>query len=92
MPTVDVSLNILTLFFIVLGAGLLGFILRGGQLRKKQLKIMELKNEMVSNHAQILDLERECVSLESKLRETKTPVLPMKIAVSDQQVETRGVR
>lgn len=83
MFTIDVSLNVLSLLIIILASGLAGFGLRGNQIRKKQLKIVELRKEMVHSHAQILELEREFVILESRLRDTKTPVLPIKSAAKN---------
>jgi hypothetical protein len=94
MLTIDVSLNVLTLLLIVLASGLIGFGLKGRQIRKKQFKIVELRKEMVNNHAQILELEREFVVLESKLRETQTRVLPIKMpaksAVQGEQREAQS--
>ncbi len=79
MPNIEIPMSLLTLILVILISGFIGFVLRGGQLKKKQLKISELRREMVSNHAQILEMEKEFVALESRLRDAKTPILPFKV-------------
>ena len=89
MFTVDLSISLLSFLLITLGAGLIGFALRGRQLKKKQFKISSLRREMINNHAYILELEKENVDLELQLRGTKTPVMPLKIAGKDYPEENR---
>ena len=52
-------------------------LLRSRQLKKKQFKIAELRKEIVYNHAQILELQTEYVTLEKSLNISKATVLPM---------------
>jgi hypothetical protein len=78
MLETEFTLNVLSLIGIVSGAMLTGFYLRSRQLKKKQYKISELRKEMVYNHAQILELQKEYVSLEKSLQGHHiAPVLPM---------------
>jgi len=78
--SIDFSLSAISLLVIVAAAALVGFACRSRQLRKKQLRIVELKKEMIHNHAYILELQKEYVALEMKLQSTETPVLQISTA------------
>jgi hypothetical protein len=79
MSSIELSMNVLTLTLVLLAAGLIGYVLKNRQLSKKQMKILELRKEMVSNHAHILELQKDIVALEMELRKFRTaaPVLPL---------------
>jgi hypothetical protein len=83
MLSVEFTLNVLSLIFLVSGALFAGYLLRSRQLKKKQFKIVELRKEIVYNHAQILELQMEYVALEKTMHKTKAPVLPMNAAMPD---------
>jgi hypothetical protein len=83
MLNVEFTLNVLSLILIVLGAVFAGYYLRSRQLKKKQFKISELRKEIVYNHAQILELQMEYVSLEKSLNSNKATVRPMNAVVND---------
>ncbi len=83
MLNVEFTLNVLTLIFIVSGAMFTGYYLRSRQLKKKQHKIAELRKEIVYNHAQILELQTEYVTLEKSLNISKATILPMNIIAAD---------
>jgi hypothetical protein len=83
MLNVEFTLNVLTLILMVSGAMSVGYYLRSRQLKKKQFKISELRKEIVYNHAQILELQTECVTLEKSMNISKATVLPMNTIISD---------
>lgn len=83
MLNVEFTLNVLTLIFVVSGAMFTGYYFRSRQLKKKQHKIAELRKEIVYNHAQILELQTEYVTLEKSLNSSKATVLPMNIIAAD---------
>jgi hypothetical protein len=83
MLNVEFTLNVLSLIFIVLGAVFAGYYLRSRQLKKKQFKISELRKEIVYNHAQILELQMEYVSLEKSMNSSKATVRPMNPVVNE---------
>jgi hypothetical protein len=83
MLNVEFTLNVFSLTLIVSVALFFGYYLRSRQLKKKQFKIAELRKEIVYNHAQILELQTECVGLEKSMNVSKTPVLPMNKAVEE---------
>ena len=83
MLNVEFTLNVLSLILMVSGAVCFGYYLRSRQLKKKQFKISELRKEIVYNHAQILELQTECVTLEKSMNISKATVLPMNKIISD---------
>ena len=83
MLYVEFTLNVLSLILLISGALFAGYLLRSGQLKKKQQKIAELRKEIVYNHAQILEFQMEYVALEKSLKTTQATVLPMKPVISD---------
>lgn len=83
MLNVEFTLNVLNLILIVSGALGLGYYLRSRQLKKKQFKISELRKEIVYNHAMILELQSEYVTLEKSINTGKATVLPMNSVVAD---------
>jgi hypothetical protein len=44
----------------------LGFLFKSGVIYKQRKKILNLENEMVSNHAQILSLEKKLAEIKSE--------------------------
>jgi hypothetical protein len=74
MFSVEFSINILFLALAILASGFVGYSLRTRQLRKKNFKIVELRKEMVDNHAHILELQKEYVELEARFMESKKQV------------------
>ena len=62
---------------VVLGAFIFGFLLRGSQIKRARRRIIELEKEMLNNHAEILELQKERASLLRQMKESKIPVIPM---------------
>src|SRR5215475_1158667 len=83
MFSIEFSVNILVLAMAMLVAGFIGYSLRSRQLRKKQYKIVELRKEMVDNHAHILQLQKEYVDLQLKFKDDKTPVVGIRNVVKE---------
>jgi hypothetical protein len=83
MLNVECNLTVLNLIFLIGGSLIMGYLLRSRQLKKKQFKISELRKEIVYNHAQILELQKEYVGLEKSVNNGRTPVLPMKKIIAD---------
>ena len=80
MFSVEFSMNIILLALAILASGFIGYSLRTHQLRKKNFKIVELRKEMVDNHAHILELQKEYVELEARLMESKKQVHTIRAA------------
>ncbi len=66
-----------------LGLGLIltftaGFLLRSAQLRAHRRRILQLEKEMLRNHADILDLQKEKADLMRQMRDSdSSPVIPI---------------
>ena len=85
MLAIEITLNL----FIVLGligfAFVAGFVLRGQKLSALKEKIAELETEMLNNHANILQLQREKALLENQLQQSQIPVIPITAAKDDKE-------
>jgi hypothetical protein len=77
MLAIIIPVNIYLFGSLLLLAFLTGIIIRRTQSKKLQKKVYELENEMLSNHADILDLQKEKAILEQKLKELHIPVIPI---------------
>ena len=69
MLTIEFSITVSSLSIIIVTAVMIGFVFRSRQLKKKQIKISELRKEMINNHAYILELQKEFIKLEMKLND-----------------------
>lgn len=85
MPSFELSLNFLWLPFIVFVSALAGFLLRSAQLKKVRQKVLSLENEMLQNHAEILQLQKELVKLQNNPGNSKTPVVNIKDSSSEEK-------
>jgi hypothetical protein len=63
----------------LIGAGFIaGFLLRSSQLKKLKKKVAELEREMVTSHAEILELQKDKLVLQEKLKgSSNIPVIPI---------------
>jgi hypothetical protein len=75
MLAIEVTIHVLPLIAIVLMAGAAGFFFRSSQLKSSRKKVFELEKEMLSNHAEILELQREKAELTKHLRQPNIPVI-----------------
>ena len=78
MLTFEFSLNAIVLVGIIAASGFAGFTLRSRQLAKSRMKLAKAENEMISSHAEILELQKEYMTMELKLRGIKDPVIVMR--------------
>jgi len=91
MFNIDVTISLIALFPIILIAGLIGYAFKSGQVRKKQMKVVKLRKEIVSSHAYILELQKECVDLENQLNNSRVSEIPLKTIGKDFHDEDRNV-
>lgn len=80
MLLIKLPIDVSMLIGIVAVAFSSGFLLRGAQLKKLKSRISELEREMMENHAEILDLQKERLTLECQLKgESSIPVIPITV-------------
>jgi hypothetical protein len=78
MLFIPLTLDVIWLGAIIIGAFTTGFLFRSGQLKKYNHKISELEKEMVLSHAEILELQKEKLVLEEKIKNPSSiPVIPI---------------
>jgi len=85
MLSIEFTINIFVFGLVVLVAAIIGYSLRSRKIMKSLLKIEQLEREVLSNYAQILDLEKENTTMENKLQDIKIPVIAMKATIRDEQ-------
>ena len=87
MFTLDLIINPFVVLAALIGGAILGFSLGKGKLAKKQSRIVELETEMMSSHAEVLELQKAYVQLERKIGDQSSPVIAMKIKEKDSPKE-----
>jgi len=91
MLAIQLNINVLLLAAMVAAAAFLGFIFRSQQIGSLRRKVIELENEMLSNHSEILDLQRENASLEQQMKQLHIPVISMKTSREDKSSDQLDV-
>ena len=72
MITPEVTVNIFALLAISLLSVFLGLFVRKNLTKKSNLRISELENEMLNNHKEILELQKENIRLNAVLYKIHT--------------------
>ena len=83
MLAIELTLNVFVLAGTVLIAFLLGYLIRRKQIRSLNRKVLELETEMLINHADILELQKQKAVLEQNLQSSKIPVIPLNPSKED---------
>ncbi len=92
LTTFEFSVNILVLMVLSLVSAFIGYKFKKGMEAKKQSKINQLEKEMVQNHAEILQLQKEYCVMEQKLRDLTKPVISMKITAKEEEQQEENQR
>ena len=77
MLVIELTLNVFVLTGIVIASFLIGFLIKRDQIQSLKRKIVDLENEMLNNHADILELQKNKALLEQNLQASKIPVIPL---------------
>jgi hypothetical protein len=78
MLTLEFSMNILILFAVIMSSLFIGFKFRSKQIAKNHSRVMQLESEMIHSHAEILELQKEYITMELKMRGIADPVIAMR--------------
>jgi hypothetical protein len=81
--TLEFVVNPIVILVVAVGSALVGFLAFRIKLAKSHAKLRQLENEMMSSHAEILELQKIYVKMEAKLKEQAIPVIPMKLTGKD---------
>lgn len=88
MLAIPITVNLFVLVGSLALSALIGFAFRSGQIKSLRNKIANLEKEMLVTHAEILDLQREKVNLEYKLKESSPiPVIPINTVTEDKNTD-----
>jgi uncharacterized protein YneF (UPF0154 family) len=77
MIAMDITLKLVTLIMMITGSFAFGFLLQRRQIAKQKMRVAKLSKEMVDNHAEILELQKEFVALQKGEKPSRTPVLAL---------------
>ena len=77
MIAMDITIRLITLLGLTCGSFCFGFLLQRKQIAKQKMRVAKLSKEMVDNHAEILELQKEFVALQKGEKASRTPVRPL---------------
>lgn len=83
---ITIPVNLFLLGGALVVSFLVGFMIRSSELAKTKKKVTSLETEMVSNHAEILNLQKEKADMEKKFKSNTSPVIPMTSQKDDKNV------
>ena len=88
MFTIQIPVNIFLLAGALLTSLTIGYLFRRSQLQALKKKTTELEKELLSCHADILELQKEKTTLEQKVKEySSSPVIPITISTEEKKAE-----
>ncbi len=67
-------MNVIGLVAVIVASAFAGFGFRSEQISKSRLHVSQLEKEMIKNHIEILELQKEYIDLESKFSSAKDNV------------------
>ena len=92
MLAIEITLNIFSLPGIFIIAFLAGFLLRGARLTMLKKKVNNLEKEMLDNHAEILELQKERAALLNQMKESKIPVIAINGSKEENELHDVSMR
>ena len=95
MLLIKLSIDVSMLVGIIVVAFVTGLLLRSAQLKRQKYKVSELEKEMMTCHAEILELQQERMLLEKQLEgASDIPVIPItsKEEKSSDKLQDKSVR
>ncbi len=87
MIAIQVYVNVFVLAGLALMFFIIGFIFRKNQLNSLHKKIVDLEREMLSCHAEILQLQRDKIDLIKSITEPPIPVISISSGKEERSAE-----
>ena len=89
MIAIIIPVNVYMLAGSLVGAVVIGFIFRSKQIKKLRRRVGELEKDLLSNHSDILELQKEKTILEQKLKDNSSSlVIPItSVSTDDSKAE-----
>ncbi|MEO6961478.1 MAG: hypothetical protein ABIY90_05890 [Puia sp.] len=75
MLSFELSINIVMLLALMTISALAGFALRRWNIVKIRARLFGVENELIRSHQEILELQKECLSVEQLLLPIRNPVM-----------------
>jgi len=83
MLTLDLIINPIVLAVAVLAGIFTGYLFRIRKVAKLKRKILQLEDEMMASHAEILEMQKAHVRTEAERKGQSIPVISMKLEGKD---------
>jgi hypothetical protein len=84
MLAIPITVNLFLLLGCFAFSMLVGFAFRSSQIKSYKDKLSHLEKEMLETHAEILELQRNKVELEERLKESSPiPVIPINVVAEE---------
>ncbi len=77
MLAIELTLPVLLIVGLICFSFITGYWLRSSQIKEYRKKVVGLEKEMLHNHAEILDLQKERAQLLKQFKESSIPVIPL---------------
>lgn len=90
MLFIPLTIDVTWLCGVIAVSFITGFLFRSGQLKKAKKKVAGLEKEMVLNHAEILELQKDKLVLQEQLKgSSNIPVIPI-IAREEKKADNKS--
>ena len=87
MLAIQVTLNVFIIAGLLALSFIIGFLLRGGRITSLKGKLAELEKEVLSSHAEILQVQREKIELMQSMNIPPIPVIPLNASKEEKSAE-----
>ena len=87
MLAIQVTLNVFIIAGLLASSFIIGFLLRGSRVVSLRNKVAELEKEILTSHAEILQVQREKIELMQSLNIPPIPVIPLNPSKEEKSAE-----
>ena len=88
MFNIQITVSAILFGGLMLAAFVFGYLLRSTRMSSLNKKIHELQQEVLTNHADVLELQKDKTLLEQKLKEySSSPVIPITASTEEKNAE-----